>query len=136
MIGLASVHSGAAPAQRGRVPFATAPLSPMGRSCPVDEDVASASPEIRLTEGGRVRGATVGDTYAFRGIPYAAPPVGELRWRPPQPAPCWSGVREALAFGEACAQSGARPGTATTWFGGEDCLYLSVWTPRDPPVDR
>jgi carboxylesterase type B len=67
----------------------------------------------------------------FRGIPYAAPPVGEFRWKSPQPLPCWSGVRDATRFGEVCAQPGTRHGSETTWFGSEDCLYLNVWTPRD-----
>ncbi|HLM82567.1 MAG TPA: carboxylesterase family protein [Terriglobales bacterium] len=63
---------------------------------------------------------------AFLGVPYAAPPIGELRWKPPQPAPKWSGTRKALNYGSPCPQLPAR------WFsyieGNEDCLYLNIWT--------
>ena len=107
----------------------TAETQPGG--CPVGDEVSAIGTDVRLTDRGLVRGATAGDTYAFKGIPYAAPPVGNLRWRAPTPAPCWQGVREAQAYGEVCAQSGARPGTTTTWFGSEDCLYLNVWVPND-----
>ena len=63
---------------------------------------------------------------AFKGIPYAAPPVGPLRWRPPQPPTPWDGVRDALAFGAGCLsalENDPRPGPRD-----EDCLYLNVWT--------
>jgi para-nitrobenzyl esterase len=63
---------------------------------------------------------------AFLGVPYAAPPIGELRWKPPQPAPKWSGSRKADNFGSPCPQ------LAAPWFpyieGNEDCLYLNIWT--------
>lgn len=65
---------------------------------------------------------------AFLGVPYAAPPSGELRWKPPQLTPEWSGTRKAINFGSPCPQLPAR------WFpyieGNEDCLYLNVWTPE------
>ena len=68
-----------------------------------------------------------GDLIVYKGVPFAAPPVGDLRWRAPQPVKPWSGVREADAFGPACMQP---PGGGT---GGapvsEDCLYLNVWRP-------
>jgi para-nitrobenzyl esterase len=63
---------------------------------------------------------------AFLGVQYAAPPIGELRWKPPQPTPRWSGTRKALNYGSPCPQLPAR------WFpyieGNEDCLYLNIWT--------
>ncbi len=61
----------------------------------------------------------------FKGIPYAAPPVGNLRWRPPQPAARWTDVRACDKFGPRSLQKNNRPGQS------EDCLYLNVWTPRE-----
>ncbi len=77
-----------------------------------------------LTEAGAVRGERSGGTWQYRGIPYAAPPVGALRFRPPAPVACWEGVREAKAFGSACTQ---RLGAGVV--GSEDCLTLNVWSP-------
>ena len=59
---------------------------------------------IALTENGLVRGTTTPDMFVFRGIPYAAPPVGDLRWRPPEPAARWKKIRDASAFAPHCAQ--------------------------------
>lgn len=67
-----------------------------------------------------------GDVRAFKGIPFAAPPVGPMRWRPPQPPQPWSGVRSAKEFGKSCPQPGGAPDAMS-----EDCLTLNVWTPRD-----
>ncbi len=79
------------------------------------------------TTGGLVQGAPNAAGDQFLGIPYAAPPVGPLRWRPPQPAQPWQGVRQATAFAPHCAQPGsAVGGDAST---SEDCLYLNVFTP-------
>ena len=63
----------------------------------------------------------------YHGIPYAAPPVGDLRWRPPHPASKWDGVRVADQFGRACIQTNAA--IADLPAPSEDCLYLNVWTP-------
>ena len=65
---------------------------------------AHHAPIVR-TENGRVRGIAAPSAYQFLGIPYAAPPTGNLRWRPPQPAPAWSGVRDATTFGPSCPQA-------------------------------
>jgi para-nitrobenzyl esterase len=80
-------------------------------------------------EQGDLRGSLSGSTYAFEGIPYAAPPLEALRWRPPAPATAWPGVRDALQFAEACPQlsSGAV-------VGNEDCLALNVWAPTESPA--
>ncbi len=86
---------------------------------------------------GLVRGLIVGDSddvQLYRGIPYAAPPVGDLRWRPPQPAQHWQGVRESFAFGTAAPQHPVAlatmfPGMSLQAKTGEDCLYLNVWAP-------
>jgi para-nitrobenzyl esterase len=75
------------------------------------------------TEGGLVEGTSEDGLTVYRGIPFAAPPVGDLRWREPQPAARWDGVRRADKFAAACVQGGQLPDRS------EDCLYLNVWTP-------
>src|SRR5215469_2621430 len=72
---------------------------------------------------------------SFKGIPYAAPPVGALRWRPPQAVTPWQGAREANRFGPVCSQPSPIPGSfyqreffQTAELQSEDCLYLNVWT--------
>lgn len=82
------------------------------------------------TVAGSLRGATEGNVTVYKGIPYAAPPVGEYRWRPPQPFPAWQGVRDATKFGADCAQEGFRaaPGTIAQ-NSSEDGLFLNVWLP-------
>jgi para-nitrobenzyl esterase len=84
---------------------------------------------VALTRFGAVRGrADEANTWSWKGIPFAAPPVGELRWRAPRdPAP-WSGVRDASSFGGRAFQVQPLGGGIT---GSEDCLYLNVWRPRD-----
>ena len=74
-------------------------------------------------------------TLAWRGIPFATPPVGELRWKAPRPPRPWEGVREALEFGSACPQRGLGGGTSTIT-GTEDCLYLNVWQPPRSQTER
>jgi para-nitrobenzyl esterase len=79
---------------------------------------------------GTVQGSADGGISAFKGMPFAAPPVGDLRWRPPQPVAKWKGIRQATQYAADCAQlpfpSDAAPlGTSTS----EDCLYMNVWTP-------
>ena len=89
-------------------------------------------PPIVRTEAGLTQGAApdASGVAAFKGIPYAAPPVGELRWRNPQPAPRWDGVHQAARFGSACWQApvpGRSPAASPPQ--SEDCLTLNVWTP-------
>lgn len=97
---------------------------------------AADTPRVR-TALGEVEGVARGDVDAFLGVPYAQPPVGTLRWRPPAPPQAWAGLRPARQFGAACMQDAPRPwGPFTTEFvelrapRSEDCLYLNVWTPR------
>lgn len=85
---------------------------------------------IATTATGAVRGVSDGRVAAFKGIPFAAPPVGALRWQPPRPAARWAGVRDAAAYGHDCMQTpfggdAAPLGTAPS----EDCLVLNVWKP-------
>ena len=81
---------------------------------------------------GRLSGVHNAGLNAFKGIPYAAPPVGPLRWKPPQPAAAWKEVRKADRFGPRCMQ---RPIFSDMVFRSdgmsEDCLYLNVWAPAD-----
>jgi para-nitrobenzyl esterase len=90
-----------------------------------------ASPQadaaVVMTDKGRVRGSITDGNREFLGIPYAAPPIGELRWASPQPAKPWSGVRAATSPGNACAQLELPPWSPSST---EDCLYLNVTTPR------
>ncbi|MDT5270328.1 MAG: para-nitrobenzyl esterase [Acidobacteriota bacterium] len=91
------------------------------------------------TTGGVVEGAGRGASgvRAFKGIPYAAPPVGELRWRPPQPARRWEGVRSAEKFGPRCMQHPVFGDMNFRSDGmSEDCLYLNVWTPAKTANER
>src|SRR5688572_21912610 len=88
---------------------------------------ASNDPELVVrTDRGAVRGLAEQDTRTFRGIPYAAPPTGEWRWRSPRAADRWSGVRDATQYAGSCAQGEHPVGVAST---SEDCLYLDVTTP-------
>ena len=88
-------------------------------------------PELTIeTTAGRLLGLAVhGDVVSFRGIPYATPPVGALRWRPPERWPSWTGVRDATTFAADAVQvSGIRASRASGM--SEDCLYVNVWAPR------
>jgi para-nitrobenzyl esterase len=89
----------------------------------------AADPTVAVT-GGSIRGSSMTENgAAFKGIPFAQPPAGDLRWRPPAPVKAWTGVRDAVAFGPPCAQN---TGGRMLESSREDCLYLNVWAPEWP----
>ena len=86
--------------------------------------------------GGEVQGAASernSDIVAFQGIPFAAPPVGDLRWKPPAPVVPWDGVRDGSRSGATCVQQGGMVEGVTQ---SEDCLFLNVWAPRETAEPR
>ena len=92
----------------------------------------AAAAQVR-TESGAVEGSRSADgkVQIFKGIPYAAPPVGPLRWKEPQPVASWKGTRKATEFGPRCMQARIFEDMVFRDAGpSEDCLYLNVWTPR------
>src|SRR5262245_14068756 len=93
---------------------------------------AQSDPTVKVS-GGMIRGRlTTGGGAVFKGIPYAQPPTGDLRWREPMPVRDWTGIRDATQFGAICPQnpSGGVPNAAE--ISSEDCLSLNVWTPEWP----
>lgn len=106
---------------------------------------SGVSPEVRQTAYGTVRGvddSAINGTYAWKGLPFAKPPVGDLRWQPPAEPATWTGERDATRFGSACLQMGRLYGpgannrfddtigqTLGTPLGHEDCLTLNIWRP-------
>jgi para-nitrobenzyl esterase len=93
--------------------------------------LAAGAPATVQLDSGQISGVD----GVFRGIPYAAPPVGKLRWREPQPAPHWDGVRKADQFGAICMQPAPRGATSAPHM-SEDCLFLNVWTSASSASDR
>ena len=95
--------------------------------------LAACSPEpgqVKV-EGGLIRGVVSDGIAVYKGVPFAAPPVGNLRWKAPQPVIPWTGVREATDYAACPMQAGNNP------YGySEDCLYLNVWTPAKSAKDR
>lgn len=94
---------------------------------------AGDSPVVRAPSGA-VRGDLKDDIHIFLGLPYAAPPIGPMRWKPPVPAPFWQGVRDATKFGPACFQPKPRAGSIYAdppAQMSEECLSLSIWTPAN-----
>lgn len=102
-----------------------------GETSAASEDL---QPIVQIRPG-KLRGAYYDGIMVFKGIPFAAPPLGQLRWRPPQPVNKWDGVRDAIVFGLDCAQAGWGDSTGMIKHNSsEDCLYLNVWAPADARV--
>jgi para-nitrobenzyl esterase len=100
-------------------------------------NAATREPGVQIqTADGTLSGAWRHDYRSFEGIPYAEPPVGEFRWRPPRTANRWTGVRQAARPGNECVQQAIfwRPGSPASW--REDCLYLNVYAPPSEPDTR
>lgn len=108
-------------------------------ACGSDDDDGGIGVSSGIQEGtlieladGMVQGQVVGGARSFLGIPFAAPPVGDLRWRPPQPPQPWTGILEADEISPACAQQDSLTTDASE---SEDCLYLNIWTPDPAPSE-
>lgn len=105
-------------------------LSPAAASAgrhPSEPGAATASAAVVSTGDGRLRGVTSGAVKEFLGVPYAAPPIGNLRFRAPRPPARWKGVRAAGRFGTACYQFAPIHGVGAQ---SENCLYLNIWEPK------
>jgi para-nitrobenzyl esterase len=101
---------------------------------------SSQSLDVRVA-GGTISGAptATAGVNAYKGVPYAAPPVGDLRWREPAPVVAWQGMRKAVEFAPECTQGGGGTGRVLSWGQpaiSEDCLYLNVWTPRKLATEK
>ena len=97
---------------------------------------AAQTPAPIKVEGGSIQGTVEEGLTVYRGIPFAAPPVGDLRWRAPEAAAKWEGVKAAAQFGPKCIQGMGNPGANPGPAASEDCLYLNVWTPAKSANDR
>lgn len=112
------------------------PLSFILSSCGGDASVPADSTRVTITSG-ELRGKEhLADTFAWFGIPYAAPPVGDLRWRAPRQVPSWEGTFDAIEYGSLCFQppnsgSGDVAPRTERMMGSEDCLTLNVYAPKD-----
>jgi len=95
---------------------------------------AAAESIVVNAPAGKLQGTTDGKLQVFKGIPYALPPIGEMRWKPPLPMKKWKGTREATQFGAACIQARGKPDSIYFWTlpkTSEDCLFLNVWAPAN-----
>lgn len=140
LISLGCVHrpkKGGADASRAK-----APRHPFLALCIIVFVVAMAglgSPALLAaipTDSGLVEGVQESGNEVFKGVPFAAPPIGPLRWRAPQEPVAWSGVRSADRFAPICMQHGSYPEDAPSEPMSEDCLYLNIWVPPHATGDK
>src|SRR6266540_422113 len=104
-------------------------LTASAQVSPVEQRTASGTLEGVISADGKVK--------TFKGIPYAAPPVGPLRWKPPQPAAPWTGVRKATEYGARCMQAPIYSDMIFHDAGpSEDCLHLNLWMPAAPASNK
>ncbi|MBO9709087.1 MAG: carboxylesterase family protein [Caulobacter sp.] len=107
-------------------------LTACGAKSQTPAPAAPLTPVEATVSAGALRGYVEDGVRIFKGVPYAQPPVGELRWRPPQPIQAWTGVRQAQAFGSDCMQNRVSwDDTQTKLPTSEDCLSLNVWSPAN-----
>jgi para-nitrobenzyl esterase len=118
-------------------------VTPSCQTKTAEVDIVDTLKDPIKIDTGYISGTIIGnvgnEVHIYRGIPYAAPPVGNLRWKPPQPAESWKGVLKATEFGKACMQN--PPPAGLKWFPklppqSEDCLNLNIWTPANSSSDK
>ncbi|MEJ2110349.1 MAG: carboxylesterase family protein [Acidobacteriota bacterium] len=98
---------------------------------------AGSAPPLTTTvevTGGTIEGVQENGIFSYKGIPFAQPPVGDLRWKEPQPVEPWTDVKKADAFGPACMQTANSMGNSAPV--SEDCLYINVWTPAQKTDEK
>jgi para-nitrobenzyl esterase len=114
--------------------IASASCAQNGTAAMTTSTSAPTGPIVHAPAGAMEGAVEAGGLRVFKGIPYAAPPIGDRRWRPPEALPAWPGVRHTTQYGPACMQPVARTGSIYESDLGalsEDCLTLNVWTPAD-----
>lgn len=118
------------------VVFAAAVIASLGLTALLSR--AADSDPVVAVSGGQIRGRTLPAPggAVFKGIPFAQPPVGDLRWREPMPVKSWQGVRDADVLSASCTQNNAGWNAQEAPGNKEDCLYLNVWAPEWPPKTK
>jgi para-nitrobenzyl esterase len=108
--------------------------STAARAAPVQAPACAAGTNVTTT-GGPVCGITVNSVNEWLGLPYAAPPIGSLRWQPPQPPTPWTSTLQATAFGSECVQGSPDRGGPPAAGSSENCLFVNVWAPAGTSAD-